>query len=139
MDAFIDELLTEERVFGTQLTRLLARHVLEEMGDLPPRISPMQYLIDGSSPPVEGDHQVSSDSTDAKTTPLKRHWTVGICAMNSKSKSKAMSAIMERFQRFSGCELIYFNDAMLLNERTHDTFPIISNQSVADVLLMNSH
>ncbi|RKP10117.1 Pre-mRNA-splicing factor 38, partial [Thamnocephalis sphaerospora] len=41
VDEFIDALLREERVCDIILPRLAQRHVLEEMNDLEPRISPL--------------------------------------------------------------------------------------------------
>jgi hypothetical protein len=42
MDAFVDALLTEERVCDTILPRMTKRHVLEENGELEPRISALE-------------------------------------------------------------------------------------------------
>ncbi|KAF9193427.1 hypothetical protein BGZ50_007499 [Haplosporangium sp. Z 11] len=44
MDEFIDELLREERVCDVVLPRLVKRHVLEDAGELDPRISILEKL-----------------------------------------------------------------------------------------------
>jgi hypothetical protein len=46
MDEFIDELLHNDRVCDTILPRLVKRFVLEESGDLPPRISPLEEELE---------------------------------------------------------------------------------------------
>ncbi len=45
MDEFIDQLLTEERVCETLLPKMIARNVLEETGELEPRISILENEI----------------------------------------------------------------------------------------------
>lgn len=57
MDEFIDNLLTEERVCDTILPRLTQRFVLEELGELEPRISPLQEEIDAVESEDEDDEQ----------------------------------------------------------------------------------
>ncbi|KAF9204072.1 hypothetical protein BGZ59_001273 [Podila verticillata] len=44
MDEFIDELLREERVCDVVLPRLVKRHVLEDAGELDPRVSTLEKL-----------------------------------------------------------------------------------------------
>lgn len=41
LDEFVDELLTKERVCGTSLRQLPKRIVLEDLGQLEPRVSPL--------------------------------------------------------------------------------------------------
>src|SRR4051812_12791891 len=46
VDEFIEELLNEERSCDTILPRILKRHVLEENGEIPPRVSVLQDLAE---------------------------------------------------------------------------------------------
>ncbi|KAI8898950.1 PRP38 family-domain-containing protein [Globomyces pollinis-pini] len=62
MDVFIDELLTEDRVCDTILPRLTKRYILEDAGDLEPRISPLEEEIDNyeePEPEPEPEQEVS--------------------------------------------------------------------------------
>ena len=60
MDQFIDDLLREDRVFGTILPRMTKRHVFEEMGDIESRISPLENeFMD-----VESDSDSSEEESD---------------------------------------------------------------------------
>ncbi len=47
MDEFIDQLLTEDRVCDIILPRLTKRHVLEELGELPARVSILDDELNG--------------------------------------------------------------------------------------------
>ncbi|KAJ3322379.1 hypothetical protein HDV06_003099 [Boothiomyces sp. JEL0866] len=51
MDEFIDELLTAERSCDIILPRLTKRYVLEDLGELEPRISPLEDELDGYEEP----------------------------------------------------------------------------------------
>ena len=46
MDQFVDDLLTKERVCGTSLRKLPARSLLEDLGQLDERVSPMGEEIE---------------------------------------------------------------------------------------------
>jgi pre-mRNA-splicing factor 38A len=54
MDQFVDDLLTKERVCGTSLRKLPARSVLEDLGQLEERISPLGEEIDEIDAASEG-------------------------------------------------------------------------------------
>lgn len=50
MDEFIDDLLREERVCDVILPRIQKRHVLEENGELEPKVSPLDDDLDEEMP-----------------------------------------------------------------------------------------
>lgn len=58
MDEFIDELLREERVCDVILPRIQKRHVLEENGDLDPKVSLLDDDLDDEEMPSEEEEEV---------------------------------------------------------------------------------
>ncbi|KAI9208640.1 PRP38 family-domain-containing protein [Polychytrium aggregatum] len=72
IDEFVDELLTAERVCDTILPRITKRHVLEELGELEPRVSPLeselgQDLLDSdreSPDPAPAEHSAQEHGSD---------------------------------------------------------------------------
>jgi hypothetical protein len=58
MDEFIDELLVQDRVCDTILPRLTQRYILEDSGELEPRISPLEDELDAmeESPSEQSEH-----------------------------------------------------------------------------------
>ncbi|KAJ3184068.1 hypothetical protein HDU85_001919 [Gaertneriomyces sp. JEL0708] len=55
MDEFVDELLRSDRVCDTILPRIAKRHLLEENGDLEPRVSPLEEDLENESPSEDGE------------------------------------------------------------------------------------
>ncbi|KAI9015101.1 PRP38 family-domain-containing protein [Gaertneriomyces semiglobifer] len=55
MDEFVDELLRSDRVCDTILPRIAKRHILEENGDLEPRVSPLEEDLENESPSEDGE------------------------------------------------------------------------------------
>nr|KAJ3422508.1 hypothetical protein HK105_007783 [Polyrhizophydium stewartii] len=55
MDQFVDELLTADRACDTILPRLARRSVLEDRGDLEPRVSPIEDELDELEGSEEGE------------------------------------------------------------------------------------
>lgn len=45
VDEFIDQLLTEDRVCDVILPRLMPRRTLEDLGQLEPRVSPLEEFL----------------------------------------------------------------------------------------------
>jgi pre-mRNA-splicing factor 38A len=64
MDEFIDQLLREDRVCDTILPRLTKRHVLEEMGDLEPRVSTLEEELDKSESEEESTSSDEEEEED---------------------------------------------------------------------------
>ncbi|KAG5676863.1 hypothetical protein PVAND_006670 [Polypedilum vanderplanki] len=85
MDEFIDELLREERVCDVILPRIQKRHVLEENGDLEPKVSLLDDDLDEEMPSEDEEeqlqqlkktdnskHQSSKDSERRRSRSLSR-------------------------------------------------------------------
>lgn len=68
MDEFIDQLLRKDRVCDTILPRLTKRHVLEEMGDLEPRVSTLEEELDKS----ESEEESSSSDEEGEEDGVPR-------------------------------------------------------------------
>lgn len=61
VDSFIDQLLHQERVCDIILPRIQRRHVLEELGDLDPRVSALDEDLDlDLDLDLDADHANSS-------------------------------------------------------------------------------
>ena len=65
MDVFVDELLTKERVCGTSLMKLPVRSVLEDLGQLEVRVSPLGEELDELDED-EGDVVMGAGEEDAR-------------------------------------------------------------------------
>ena len=68
MDVFVDQLLHEERVCDTILPRLTRRDVLEDVGDLEPRVSPLEDEFDAMMAKEEEERQRQEQEAARKTT-----------------------------------------------------------------------
>uniref|UniRef100_H3ASV2 Inositol hexakisphosphate and diphosphoinositol-pentakisphosphate kinase n=1 Tax=Latimeria chalumnae TaxID=7897 RepID=H3ASV2_LATCH len=62
----------------------------------------------------EMDYYDGEDCEDLQ--PPERQITVGICAMNKKSKSKPMTQILERLCKFEYITVVIFSEDVILNE-----------------------
>ena len=58
MDQFVDDLLTKERVCGTSLRKLPARNLLEDLGQLEERVSPLGEEIEA----IDGESEKGAES-----------------------------------------------------------------------------
>ena len=58
MDQFVDDLLTKERVCGTSLRKLPARNLLEDLGQLEERVSPLGEEIEA----IDGESEKGGES-----------------------------------------------------------------------------
>ena len=64
VDQFVDDLLTKERVCGTSLRKLPVRTVLEDLGQLEERVSPLGEEIDGESERDERSERSASGGSE---------------------------------------------------------------------------
>jgi pre-mRNA-splicing factor 38A len=92
MDVFIDDLLRKDRVFDTILPRLTKRHVLEELGDLEPRVSSLEQELlleesDSSESSVEEIVQEERKISD------KKEWSKKKVKSLFKQKSKSVTPV----------------------------------------------
>lgn len=68
MDEFIDELLNSDRVCDVALPRLQKRHVLEELNEIEPRISPLDVNLDDvESSSSSGESEEDEDGSSSKS------------------------------------------------------------------------
>lgn len=63
MDEFVDELLNSDRVCDTILPRLTKRYVLEDNGEIDPRVSPLEEELEA----FQEDEQVPEESEPEET------------------------------------------------------------------------
>ncbi|TPX70029.1 hypothetical protein SpCBS45565_g02062 [Spizellomyces sp. 'palustris'] len=61
VDEFVDDLLRSERVCDTILPRITKRHILEENGDLEPRLSPLEEDLEDEEIAEDSKGEISSD------------------------------------------------------------------------------
>ncbi|KAF8939033.1 hypothetical protein BGZ58_010874 [Dissophora ornata] len=80
MDEFIDELLREERVCDVILPRLVKRHVLEDAGELDPRISTLEKLE------MELEEEREAEETAARGDDDRRR---SLSRSSSRSRSRS--------------------------------------------------
>ncbi|KAJ3163950.1 hypothetical protein HDU88_006119 [Geranomyces variabilis] len=69
MDEFVDDLLRSDRVCDTILPRITKRHILEETGELEPRVSPLEEDLE------DEDEEGKSSEATAMTTGGGGHGT----------------------------------------------------------------
>ncbi|KAJ2225548.1 hypothetical protein H4R99_007120 [Coemansia sp. RSA 1722] len=62
VDELIDKLLTEQSVFSVSLPLMTARRKMEDLGDLPPRISPLDESDSESEDEPEDESESESES-----------------------------------------------------------------------------
>lgn len=66
MDEFIDRLLTEERVCDIILPRIMARHTLEELEELPRRVSALEEMLESSGSNSESEESGPNNEAEIK-------------------------------------------------------------------------
>ncbi|XP_077500718.1 pre-mRNA processing factor 38 [Amblyomma americanum] len=91
MDEFIDELLREERVADIILPRIQKRQVLEENGELDPRVSALEDDLDDVDSAEEDIEDIPKAPTDPKKD-AQRHRSSQSQHTSSSSKSTSRSA-----------------------------------------------
>lgn len=94
MDEFIDELLHSDRVCDVALPRIQKRHVLEELNELEPRISPLDVNLDdveSSSEESDADSSHSEIESGEEKEKKKKHHSKHHHSDEEKSPSKKMS------------------------------------------------
>jgi pre-mRNA-splicing factor 38A len=80
MDQFVDDLLTKERVLDCILPRLAKRYILEDLGELDPRISPLEDELEEEDEekeeevvePVESEKEEKIEIKLEEIDPLKK-------------------------------------------------------------------
>lgn len=73
MDEFIDSLLREERVCDTILPRIMKRHILEDLGEIDPRVSLLEgELGSGEEAGIEIGEFASSRRSSSREDPYRK-------------------------------------------------------------------
>ncbi|KAF9110463.1 hypothetical protein BGX27_006310 [Mortierella sp. AM989] len=93
MDEFIDDLLREERVCDVVLPRLVKRHVLEDAGELEPRISTLEVIE------MELEEERKAEEAAA------RGEVRGRSSSRSRSRSRSRSVVLEDAYQNQGPEV----------------------------------
>ncbi|CAG8434709.1 7795_t:CDS:2 [Diversispora eburnea] len=108
MDEFINELLREDRACDIILPRITKRHVLEENGELKPRESVLQELLD------EDDGSISSSSQEVQDVQENEN----VQDVQENEQSKDLDINKERDKRI---EMIYLVIDIPSNRRRQRT------------------
>ena len=94
VDEFIDELLHAERICDVSLPRLQKRHVLEELNELEPRISPLEVNLDEVE--SDDDDEPESDSSEEENKDEKnRHKVINHLLVFVKAYRPLVSIFFE--------------------------------------------
>jgi pre-mRNA-splicing factor 38A len=96
LDQFVDDLLTKERVCGTSLRKLPQRSLLEDLGQLEERVSPLGDEIDeidresGTDAGIEGESEEEGDEEEATRANETRNGNGAARDMESEEESEEM-------------------------------------------------
>ncbi|KII88877.1 hypothetical protein PLICRDRAFT_110016 [Plicaturopsis crispa FD-325 SS-3] len=98
MDEFVNELLTEERVCDTILPRLIKRDVLEENGEIGPRVSRLLDAMEGKSEhgSDRSRSRSRSQSSRGSKSPSRSRSRARSLTRSSKTPSEAGSRYVSR-------------------------------------------
>lgn len=92
MDEFIDDLLREERVCDVILPRIQKRMVLEENGDLDPKVSTLDDDLDQ-------DVEMSSEEEELPKRPEPKEEKIKLSSKSDHHRHRSRSASRERYKK----------------------------------------